>query len=85
METVGVRDFRENLSGYVEEAAPVAISRHGETVGYYLPAAPKRTKEQWAEFDRAAARLDRMIAETGLAEEEIIQDFKKWRASQKHK
>jgi antitoxin (DNA-binding transcriptional repressor) of toxin-antitoxin stability system len=85
METVGVREFRENLSGYLEGAAPVAITRHGETLGFFLPAPRKRTEEEWAEFDRAAARLDAMIAETGLSEEELVEDFKRWRASQKRK
>jgi antitoxin (DNA-binding transcriptional repressor) of toxin-antitoxin stability system len=85
MDTVGIREFRENLSGYLGKTAPVAITRHGETIGFYLPAARKRTDEEWAEFDRAAARLDHMIAETGLSEEELVEDFKKWRASQKHK
>jgi len=85
METVGVREFRENLSGYLENSAPVAISRHGETVGYYLPAARRRTEQEWAEFDRRAARMEQMIAETGLTEEELVADFKKWRASQKRK
>jgi antitoxin (DNA-binding transcriptional repressor) of toxin-antitoxin stability system len=85
METVGIREFRENLSEYLDNGAPVAISRHGETVGYYLPVARKRTEQEWAEFDRKAARVDQMIAETGLTEEEIVEDFKKWRASQKRK
>jgi len=85
METVGIREFREKLSGYLDNGAPVAISRHGETVGYYLPAAPKRTEQEWAEFDRLAARMDQMIAETGLSEEQLIEDFRKWRASQRHK
>lgn len=83
MDTVGIREFRENLSGYLDESAPVAITRHGETIGFYLPVAPKRTEQEWAEFDRAAARLDRMLAETGLSEEELIEDFKKWRAEKR--
>ena len=83
MDTVGIREFRENLSGYLDESAPVAITRHGETIGFYLPVAPKRTEQEWAEFDRAAARLDRMLAETGLSEQELIEDFKKWRAEKR--
>ena len=85
IETVGIREFREKLSAYLESRAPVAITRHGETIGFFLPAPRKRTEQEWAEFDRAAARLDQMAAETGLSEEEIIEDFKKWRASQKRK
>ena len=85
METVGIREFRENLSDYLESSAPVAITRHGETVAFLLPAAPKRTEAEWAEFDRAALRLDEMMADTGLSEEELIEDFKKWRVTQKRK
>ena len=85
MEAIGVREFRENLSEYLDNGAPVAISRHGETVGYYVPVARKRTEQEWAEFDRMAARIDRMISDLGLTEDEIIEDFKKWRVSKKRK
>lgn len=85
METVGIRELREKLSGYIESATPLAITRHGETVAFLLPAARKRTAEEWAEFDRAAARLDQRIADAGLSEEEILEDFRKWRAAPRHK
>ena len=40
METVkvGMREFRENLAGYLEAGTPLAIIRHGETLGFYIPA-----------------------------------------------
>ena len=39
-ERVGIREFRENLARYIESAIPVAITRHGETVGFtFLPGA----------------------------------------------
>ena len=40
METVkvGIREFRENLAGYLESGNPLAIMRHGETLGFYIPA-----------------------------------------------
>jgi len=85
METVGIREFRENLSEYLDNGSPVAISRHGETVAFLLPVRPKRTEQEWAEFDRKAARMDEMIAEAGLTEDELVADFKKWRASQHRK
>jgi hypothetical protein len=85
IEAVGIREFREKLSAYLESRTPIAITRHGEIIGFFLPSPRKRTEREWAEFDRAAARLDQIIAETGLSEEEIVEDFKKWRASQKRK
>ena len=35
METVkvGIREFRENLAGYLEASKPLAIERHGKTLG----------------------------------------------------
>jgi len=41
---VGIREFRENLATYLLEAnQTVAITGHGDTVGYYIPACRKRT------------------------------------------
>lgn len=34
---VGVREFHANLPTYLESVSPVAITRHGETIGYYIP------------------------------------------------
>jgi antitoxin (DNA-binding transcriptional repressor) of toxin-antitoxin stability system len=67
METVkvGIREFRENLAGYLESGAPIAIMRHGETLGYYIPA-QKRSRKLEVQAMRAAAKdLDEMIASWG--------------------
>jgi len=41
---VGIREFREKLAAYLLEGdAPVAITRHGDTVGYFIPARRKRS------------------------------------------
>ena len=36
---VGMREFRDKLATYLlESESPVAITRHGDTVGYFIPA-----------------------------------------------
>lgn len=35
---VGIRKFRARLSGYIAAGSPVAIMRHGHTVGFFIPA-----------------------------------------------
>ena len=57
METVkvGMREFRENLAGYLESGTPLAIMRHGETLGFYIPA-QKRNRKAELEAMRAAAK-----------------------------
>jgi antitoxin (DNA-binding transcriptional repressor) of toxin-antitoxin stability system len=78
METtkVGIREFRENLAGYLESGTPLAIVRHGETLGYYIPA-QKRNRKAELEAMRAAARdLDAMMATWGASEDELVKEYK---------
>lgn len=78
---VGIREFREKLATYVLESdTPVAITRHGDTVGYFIPARRKRTEEDRAALKKAAAQLDALLAAKGITEEEVVADFKRWRA-----
>ena len=78
---VGIREFRENLANYLLQSdKPVAITRHGDTVGYYLPARWKRSDAERAQLKEAAARLQEMLLGEGITEDEIIADFKRWRA-----
>jgi len=39
METtkVGIREFRSDLAEYIASSTPVAVTRHGQTVGYFIP------------------------------------------------
>jgi antitoxin (DNA-binding transcriptional repressor) of toxin-antitoxin stability system len=81
METVkvGIREFREKLAGYLESGDPLAIMRHGETLGFYIPA---RRRNRTAELQamRAASRgLDEMIASWGsggASEDESMEEYK---------
>jgi antitoxin (DNA-binding transcriptional repressor) of toxin-antitoxin stability system len=82
---VGVREFRERLAGYLESGTPLAIMRHGETLGYYIPA-QKRSRKAELEGLRAAAKdLDRMIASWGASEDELVEEYKKIRRAGREK
>ena len=79
---VGIREFREKLATYLLETdQTVAITRHGDTVGYFIPARRKRTDAEKAAFQEAALRLQKEMAAAGVTEDEIIEDFKRWRRS----
>jgi PHD/YefM family antitoxin component YafN of YafNO toxin-antitoxin module len=79
---VGIREFRENLASYLlESETPVAITRHGDTVGYYIPARRKRSEAERTALKEAAARLQKMLVAGGISEEEILKGFRRWRAS----
>jgi PHD/YefM family antitoxin component YafN of YafNO toxin-antitoxin module len=81
---VGIREFREKLASYVLQSdKPLAITRHGDTVGYYLPARRGRSEAERTALKEAATRLQEMLAAEGITEDEIIGDFKRWRAGRR--
>ena len=87
METVkiGMREFRENLAGYLESGRPLAITRHGETLGFYIPAQKKSRKAEIAAMRAAAKELDQMIASLGASEDELMEDYKEIRRTAREK
>jgi PHD/YefM family antitoxin component YafN of YafNO toxin-antitoxin module len=82
METqrVGIREFRDKLATYVLESdKPLAITRHGDTVGYYLPARRKRSEAEKEALRQAGERMQKMMEASGVTEDEIIEDFQRLR------
>ena len=81
---VGIREFCEKLASYVPESdAPVAISRHSDTLGYYIPVRRKRTEAERAALREAVSRLQKMLEAEGISGEEVIADFKRRRAGRR--
>lgn len=78
METqkIGMREFRENLAGYLEGGRPLAITRHGETLGFFIPAQKRNRKAEVESLRAAAKELDAMIAAWGASEEELMDEYK---------
>jgi PHD/YefM family antitoxin component YafN of YafNO toxin-antitoxin module len=79
-----MREFRDKLATYLLESdAPVAITRHGDTVGYYIPARRKRTDAERASLQEASARWRQILTAEGVSEEDAVEDFKRWRADKR--
>jgi hypothetical protein len=76
---VGIREFRENLATYLESRTPVAITRHGATVGIFVPTRPKPSQADLEAFRVAGEKMQELIAAAGTTEEEIVRDFRRLR------
>lgn len=76
---VGIREFRENLADYLESKTPVAITRHGATIGIYVPTKPKPSQADLDALRVAGEKMQELIAVAGTSEDEIVADFKKRR------
>jgi hypothetical protein len=77
METtkVGIREFRSGLAQYIASDTPVAVTHHGQTVGYFIPTHGK-AEEEVAALRRAAGELDRLLAAHSVDIEAVAADFK---------
>ena len=79
---VGVREFREQISRYLESDSPVAVTRRGETLGVYVPTPRKQIKS--ADLDELRAAADRLaVTLAGVDEEEMVAEFKQLRRRRK--
>jgi hypothetical protein len=57
----------------------IDFTRHGDIVGYYVPARRKRSETERATLKVAAAYLQQALAAQGISAEGILKDFKRWR------
>lgn len=81
---VGYVNFERSWPLYLLESdTPVAITRHGDTVGYYIPARRKREETDRTALKEAASLLQQALAAEGISEEEVLADFNRWRRSRK--
>ena len=82
METakVGIREFRADLAGYITSSSPVAVTRHGQTIGYFIPA-PSQMEAKIAAFKKATKTLDRLLKAHKVDVEEVVAEFKAARKS----
>jgi len=76
---VGIREFRENLASYLESKTPVAITRHGATIGIYVPTKPKPSQADLEALRVAGEKMQELIDAAGTNKDEIIAGFKRLR------
>jgi len=77
METtkVGIREFRSDLAEYIASSTPVAVTRHGQTVGYFIPTHGQVEADLTA-LKKASKALDKLLETQGVDVEGVISDFK---------
>lgn len=75
MKKVGVRMFRDHATQYLAGDEVLAVERHGEPIGFYIPTGKGRR----VSFDEALGRLEQtvqqVLAETGMSEEDLSRLF----------
>lgn len=82
---VGMREFRHRFGEYAEADKPVAVTKHGRTVGFYIPVQRKPAEEDIAAFREAGESLQRWMAEAGVTEDELFEEVERLRGERKRR
>jgi antitoxin (DNA-binding transcriptional repressor) of toxin-antitoxin stability system len=77
METtkVGIREFRSDLAEYIASSKPVAVTRHGQTVGYFIPT-QGQVEADIVALKKASKALDKLLVAQRVDVESVASDFK---------
>lgn len=81
---VGVRELREKLSSFLEASEPIEVTRHGQTIGFFIPIPKLPSQTEREALLEAGKRLDEELVRLGLKEDELLNEFKQWRRQRDH-
>ena len=82
---IGIRELRDKLASYMESSVPIEVTRHGQTVGFYIPVPRRPGQAEREALLEAGRRMQVELSRLGLTEEELVADFKRWRKAQRAK
>ena len=72
---VGIREFRAGLAEFIASSTPIAVTRHGQTIGYFIPT-HGQAEADVASLKKASKTLDRMLAAKIVDVDAVVADFK---------
>jgi hypothetical protein len=70
MKSIGVREFRDHATTYLSGPDPVAVSKHGHVIGFYIPIERDEDEVRRAVVGLGEA-VGQVLQETGMSEEEL--------------
>jgi hypothetical protein len=80
---VGMREFREHLPQYLLSSTPVAITRHGETMGFYIPTRHQPEQAELESLKQVALQLEKLLISSGVTVDELVAEFRALRGKKK--
>ena len=72
--SVGIREFRASLAEYIDTDAPVTITRHGQSVGLFVPLR-RPSAEDLQRLEASAAKVREAMPLSDDEVEAVVADF----------
>lgn len=86
MRLATVKEFRDKATAMLHSTDPILITRHGKAAGLYIPLedVDSLPLELRKELQTAIAEsVRRSLEAKGITEEEILEDFERFRTAQR--
>ncbi len=72
---VGIREFRAGMAEFIASSTPVAVTRHGQTIGYFIRTYGQPEADV-AALKKASKTLDRLLAAKSIDVDAVVAEFK---------
>jgi len=76
---IGIGELRARLASHLESSTPIEVTRHGRTIGLYVPLPQQGNLSDREKVLEAGRLMQAELARIGLSEDELSADFKAWR------
>ena len=73
---IGMRELREKLAEYLDSSVPIEVTRHGQTIGFYIPVPKRPNQSERDALLEAGRRMHEELARLGITDEEVAADFR---------
>lgn len=74
MQTVGVREFRDQATRMMSAGETLVIERRGEPIGFFVPIKAKDRRAGREALERLGDVVEDILARTGLTEDELVDE-----------
>ena len=71
LKNVCVREFRDHATSYLSGSDPVAVSKHGRVIGFYVPLQRDENEVQ-AAVAKLGEAVEEILSETGMTEDQLV-------------
>jgi antitoxin (DNA-binding transcriptional repressor) of toxin-antitoxin stability system len=76
---IGIRELRARLASHLESANPIEVTRHGRTIGLYVPLPQDSGLSERERLLEAGRRMQAELERIGLDDDALQADFQAWR------
>lgn len=74
LRSVSVREFRDHATMHLSGSDHLAVSKHGQVIGFYIPVEAAREQAKRA-LEQLGRSVEEILAHTGMTEDELAQLF----------